>query len=297
MSFFVWYQILTYRNLKDSLCSCLVRLIIACMTTERVTLTVENHVGIVHLNRPEKMNALDPAQFEAILNVADKINGDARIRAVVLAGAGKAFCSGLDVMAAFAATQADAPQDIQARTHGITNLWQQVVWQWHAMQVPVIAAVHGVAFGAGLQMMMGADIRIVAPDTKLSIMELKWGLVPDMSGTLLFRQSVRDDVIRLLTYTHRVFSGTDALGYGFATEVSETPFETAVALATEIASKSPTAVIKAKKLFNAAPYLNEAEAFMAESVAQEALIGGKNQLEAIFAGMQKRPGNFEDYRE
>ncbi|MEM7112131.1 MAG: crotonase/enoyl-CoA hydratase family protein [Chloroflexota bacterium] len=265
--------------------------------TERVTLTVNNHVGIIKFNRPEKMNALDGAQIEAILNVADAVQQDASIRAVVLAGEGRAFCAGIDVGGLADGLSAGEPGYVTTRTHGIANRWQQIAWQWREMQVPVIAAVHGVAFGGGLQIMMGADIRIVAPDTKLSIMEMKWGLIPDMAGTQLFRHSVRDDVLRMLTYTHRIFSGEEALGYGFATQVSETPFEDSLALAQEIASKSPSAVVLAKKVLNAAPYADVAEGFMTESILQEQLLGSKNQLESVFAGMQKRAGNFENYRE
>lgn len=265
--------------------------------TERVTLTVDNHVGIIKFNRPEKMNALDGAQLDAILGVAEAVQNDANIRAVVLAGEGRAFCAGIDVGALAAGVSAGKFESLVPRTHNITNRWQQIVWQWREMQVPVIAAVHGVAFGGGLQIMMGADIRIVAPDTKLSIMEMKWGLIPDMAGTQLFRHTVRDDVIRMLTYTHRVFSGEEALGYGFATQVSETPFADALALAQEIASKSPTAVVLAKKVLNAAPYADEAGGLLTESILQDKLIGSKNQLESVFAGMQKRAGNFESYRE
>lgn len=265
--------------------------------TERVTLSVENHVGIVKFNRPEKMNALDPVQFDAILGMAAKIRDNVDIRAVVLTGEGRAFCAGIDIGSLNSIPNGENGQLLETRTHGIANRFQQSAWQWREMQVPVIAAVHGVAFGGGLQIMMGADIRIVAPDTKLSIMEMKWGLIPDMAGTQLFRHSVRDDVLRMLTYTHRVFSGQEALQYGFATQVSETPFEDAVALATEIASKSPSTVVQAKKLLNAAPYSDPEEGLLLESILQDTLIGSKNQMESIFAGMQKRPGNFDNYRE
>jgi len=264
--------------------------------TERVTLTVDNHVGIIKFNRPDKMNALDQTQVDAILNVAEVVQNDANIRAVVLAGEGRAFCAGIDVTTLGSQVGTDDFAKMEPRTHGIANRWQQIVWQWREMQVPVIAAVQGVAFGGGLQIMMGADIRIVAPDTKLSIMEVKWGLVPDMAGTQLFRHVVRDDVLRMLTYTHRIFSGEEALGYGFATELSQTPFEDALALAQEIASKSPSAVVLSKKLLNAAPYSDEAGGLLTESILQDELIGSKNQLESIFAGMQKRPADFENYR-
>lgn len=265
--------------------------------TERVTLTVDNHVGIIKFNRPDKMNALDTPQVAAILSVAEAVQNNTNIRAVVLTGEGRAFCAGIDVTSLASSLGTGKFEKMTPRTHGIANRWQQIVWQWREMQVPVIAAVHGVAFGGGLQIMMGADIRIVAPDTKLSIMEMKWGLIPDMAGTQLFRHAVRDDVLRLLTYTHRVFSGEEALDYGFATQVSQTPFEDAVTLAQEIASKSPSAVVLAKKILNSAPYSTEAEGLLAESKLQDRLIGSKNQLESVFAGMQKRAGNFENFRE
>ena len=263
---------------------------------ERVTLTIDKHVGIVKFNRPDKMNALDIEQRDAIIKVGQAVEQNPAIRAVVLTGEGRAFCAGIDVASAFASADASVGT-LQDRTHGIANDWQQLAWQWHVMQVPVIAAVHGYAYGGGLQIMMGADIRIVAPDTKLSILEMKWGLIPDMAGTQLFRHSIRDDVLRLLTYTHRVFSGEEALQYGFATQVSETPFEDALALATEIASKSPSTVVQAKKVLNAAPYADPAEGLLLESVLQDTLIGSKNQMESVFAGIQKRPGNFDNYRE
>ena len=263
---------------------------------ERVTLTIDNHVGIVRFNRPDKLNALDLDQRDAILAVGEKIRDNAAIRAVVLAGEGRAFCAGIDVSSAFSA-QGSIDNALEPRTHGMANAWQKIAWQWRELPVPVIAAVHGVAFGGGLQIMMGADIRIIAPDTKLSIMEMKWGIIPDMAGTQLWRHSVRQDVIRMLTYTARIFSGEDALRYGFATELSETPFDDALALAHEIAGKNPEAVVKAKQVLNEAPYLSAENGLIMESVVQDTIIKSKNQLEAVFASMQKREPNFDDYRE
>ncbi len=261
----------------------------------RVTLEKKNHIAIVTFNRPEKLNALDDDQIKAILEIGDTLKQDKSIRAVVLTGAGKAFCAGLDVQAQFSAIGTVAVENVIHRTDGILNDWQKLVWQWHALPVPVIAAVHGYAFGGGLQIMMGCDIRIVAPETKLAILETKWGIVPDMAGTQLFRHSVRADIIKLLTYTHRTFSGKEALEYGFATQLSETPLESAIALAEEIASKSPDAIVQSKKILNAAPYVDAEEGLMQESVAQSKLLKSKNQMEAVMAGIQKRSGNFDDY--
>ncbi|MEA2873239.1 MAG: hypothetical protein QOH67_3215 [Hyphomicrobiales bacterium] len=160
--------------------------------------------------------------------------------------------------------------------------------------MPVVAAVHGVAFGGGFQIMLGADMRYVAPDTQLSIMEIKWGLVPDMAGTQLMRSLARDDVVRELTYTGRVFTGTDALQYGFATRLSDDARRDALETAREIAAKSPDAIRAAKRLLNAAPFAGAADGLIAESVEQQALIGSPNQLEAVQANIGRRAARFAD---
>lgn len=262
---------------------------------ERVKIEIKDHVAIVTFNRPEKMNALDPTQFNAIISAAAEVNDNPSVRVVVLKGEGRAFCAGLDISAM---SSGEAVSDsVIPRTYGIANMWQQAAWAWRSMQVPVIAAAHGVVFGGGLQIMLGADIKFIAPDTKCSIMEMKWGLIPDMAGTQLMRHSVRDDIIRELTYTNRVFSGQEAVEYGFATHVSDDPIADAMKLAVEIAGKSPSAIVKAKKVLNEAPYLNPEEGFMLESVQQDAILKKKNQLEAVYSSMQKRAGNFEDHRD
>ena len=189
----------------------------------RVSINIVNHIADVKLNRPEKMNALDEAMFLAIIEVGEAIKENPNVRCVVLSGEGKAFCAGLDV-ANFNPQQKSGVLTVPLpkRTHGIANIVQQVAWIWRELPVPVIAAVHGVAIGGGLNIMSGADIKFITPDTKLAIMELKWGLIPDMAGSQLWRHTVRDDIIRELTYTHRIFSGEDAVRYGFATHVSLT---------------------------------------------------------------------------
>ena len=185
-------------------------------------------------------------------------------------------------------------RDLKARTHGLANLFQHVAWVWREVPVPVIAAVHGVAFGGGFQIMLGADMRYVAPDTQLSIMEIKWGLVPDMAGTQLMRSLAREDIVRELTYTGRVFSGIEAQQYGFATRVSDDPRRVAFETAREIAAKSPHAIRAAKRLLNGASFSTAAEGLLAELVEQQALIRSPNQLEAVYANMQKRAPRFSD---
>lgn len=261
---------------------------------KRVEITIENHVAVVTLSRPDKMNALDPAMFNAIIEAGETLAKDASVRAVVLTGAGKAFCAGLDLGSL--SPQGVGSTPLADRTHGVANMWQKAAWTWRELPVPVIAAVHGVAFGGGLQIMSGADIKYITASTKLSIMEVKWGIIPDMAGTQLWRHNVREDIIRELTYTHRVFSGEEAVKYGFATHVSENPLEDAMKLATTIASKSPSAIVKAKEMLNDAVYLNVEDGLMSESNLQQEIIGKKNQMEAVFSGMQKRAGNYHDFR-
>ncbi|MBN8758605.1 MULTISPECIES: crotonase/enoyl-CoA hydratase family protein [Variovorax] len=259
--------------------------------------------GVVELqlSRADKMNALDPAMFDALIAAGEALRGDKAVRAVVIAGRGKAFCAGLD-MASFERMQQGAAgvlgegaadTDLLARTHGIANAAQQVAMVWREVPVPVIAAVHGVAFGGGLQVALGADIRIVAPETKLSVMEIKWGLVPDMAGMVLMRELARADVVRELTFTGRVFSGEEALQIGFATRLSADPLAEALQMAHEIAAKSPDAIRAGKRLLNGAASQSAADLLMAESVEQQALIGSPNQVEAVKANIERRAPRFD----
>jgi len=258
--------------------------------------------GVVELQlaRADKMNALDPAMFDALIDAGERLRDDARVRAVVLAGRGKAFCAGLD-MQSFERMQSagsevigrHAVSDLLVRTHGIANAAQQVAMVWREVPVPVIAALHGVAFGGGLQVALGADIRLVAPDTRLSVMEIKWGLVPDMGGMVLMRELARTDVVRELTFTGRIFSGEEAVALGFATRTSADPLADALQMAHEIAQKSPDAIRAGKRLLNAAMAHSAADLLLAESVEQKALIGSANQTEAVRANIERRPPRFE----
>lgn len=260
---------------------------------DRVTVTTENHVAHVLLDRADKMNALDDAMFEAIVAAGHHLHNERGVRAVVLSGAGRSFCAGLD-LASMGQTDRWGEGGLAERTHGNANRAQQAAMVWRKLPMPVIAAVHGVCFGGGLQVASGADVRFIAPDARLAVMEVKWGLVPDMAGYVLWRGNVRDDVLRELTYTHREFSGEEAVRFGFATHVSTDPLADAMKLAQDIASKSPTAVRGAKMLSNRTPDMNVDEVLMAESIAQHELMYSKNQMEAVRAGMEKRPGEFVD---
>ena len=274
------------------------------MSSDRIEWT-RHADGVIELQlaRDYKMNALDPAMFDALIDAGARLKADRTLRAVVLAGRGKAFCAGLDMQsfermgqgaAADVLGAGAAGADLMVRTHGLANAAQQVALVWRELPVPVIAAVHGVAFGGGFQIALGADVRMVAPDTRLSVMEIKWGLVPDMGGMVLMRELARTDVVRELTFTGRIFSGEEALALGFATRLAADPLAEALRLAHEIAAKSPDAIRAAKRLLNASMSLGAAELLLAESREQKALIGSANQTEAVRANIERRAPLFSD---
>src|SRR4051812_13835982 len=274
--------------------------------SDRVVYTVEGGVADVRLNRPDKINALDPAMFAAIVEAGEAIKADRSVRAVVLSGEGRGFCAGLDFGSFNAMADAGreggnggrerpAVADLGERPQGgIANRGQQTAWVWQEIEAPVIAAIHGVALGGGLQIALGADIRIVAPDAKMSVLEIRWGLTPDMTGTQMLPRLVGLDVAKELTFTGRMVSGEEAVRLGLATRVSETPREDALAMAAEIAGKNPNAVAGAKKLLNMAGTVSMAEGFKAEERTIGSLIASPNQVEAVTAFFEKRDPVFED---
>lgn len=257
---------------------------------DTISYELENGIAKVTLNRPDKMNALSLDLFNALIEAGEAIKADKSVRVVVLSGAGKAFCAGLDMELMMAGGAADLTE----RTHGICNLFQQAAWVWHEVPVPVIAAVHGTCLGGGLQLMTGADMRYIHPQTKLSIMEMKWGIVPDMAGTQLWSAYVREDIIRELTYTARTFSGVEANDYGFATRLCDDPLAEALATAEQIANKNPDAIRAAKRLINNQRQPDVVAGILAESVEQAALMGKPNQIEAVTANFEKRAPLFAD---
>lgn len=263
------------------------------MTNDRVTVEISGHVADVRLNRAEKHNGLDGAMFRALHETAVSLRANTDVRAVVLSGEGKSFCAGLDVQDAFtngAFAQADT---LGERLDGEpTNIFQAVAYDWRTIPVPVVAAVHGNCFGGGLQIALGADIRLVAPDAKLSVMEIKWGLVPDMGLTVTLPPLVRQDVAKELTFTGRIFPGTEAVELGVATRVAEDPHAAALALAAEIATKSPDAIRFGKRLLQDAWDGPEDERLLLESRVQRVLIGSPNQIAASTAAMTKQPGEY-----
>ena len=267
------------------------------MTEQRVTVTIIDGVADVRLNRPEKRNALDPAMFAGLVTAGERLKSEPGLRAVVLSGAGPDFCAGLD-FGSFRAmrdgerlsAQADLPPG-----HGPAQATgQRAAYVWTEIPVPVIAAMTGNALGGGLQIALGADIRIVAPDARMSVLEIRWGLVPDMTGTQLLPELVGRDVAKELTFTGRMVTGPEAVALGLATRVDPDPRQAALELARSIAGRSPHAIRAAKRLLDLAGRVDLDTGFSAEQKEIGALIGSPNQAEAVAAEFERRPAAFTD---
>jgi enoyl-CoA hydratase/carnithine racemase len=267
------------------------------VTEDRVTISIEDGIADVRMNRADKRNALDNAMFTSLAAAGDYLKTLSELRAVVLSGDGASFCAGLDFGSFQAMAQGSSGQggsvNAGAMSDGrITHLAQQVCWVWQEVPVPVIAAVHGHALGGGMQIALGADIRIVHPDTQLSVREVHWGLIPDMTGTLMLSRLVRPDIVKDLVFSARVFSGAEGFELGVVTRLSKTPQADAMDLAQEIAGRSPDAVRGAKKLINLMANDGAAQQFAAEREVIGKLIGGANQVEAVMSHFEKRPPKF-----
>ena len=278
---------------------------------ERVTISVVDGIADVKMNRADKRNALDNAMFTSLNAAGEYLKKLDGLRVVVLSGDGASFCAGLDFSSfaqmAEAGAKANATDNNADKKTGeksdmnagtmvdgrITHMAQQVCWVWQEVPVPVIAAVHGHALGGGIQIALGADIRIVHPETQLSVREVHWGLIPDMTGTLMLSRLVRPDIVKNLVFTARVFSGHEAHEMGIATQLSQNVHADAMTMAREIAGRSPEAVRGAKKLINLLANSGAAEQFAAERATIGQLIGTANQAEAVMSHFEKRPPNFE----
>ena len=252
-------------------------------------------VADVRLNRPEKLNALDAAMFEGLVETGRRLAADTSVRAVVLSGEGRGFCAGLDFVSFMAmGGGGGGPRLLAREPDSPVNAAQRAAWIWAEVPVPVIAAIHGVAFGGGLQIALAADLRFVTPEAQLSVMEIRWGLIPDMTGTQTLRHLVRLDVAKELTFSGRIVTGHEAVALGLATRVEASPRDAALALAREIAQRSPDAIRAGKKLLNASVTAGVEDGMRLEEQLQRALIGSPNQLEAVQANMERRPPRFTD---
>ncbi len=262
------------------------------MVSERVRVTIEGHVATVGLSRPDKHNALDLEMFEAIIAAIEQLRATAAIRAVILHGHGASFCSGLDLAGAAAALGSETT--LARLREPPPTFFQQVSCGWAQLPVPVIAAIHGACFGGGLQIALGADIRIAAPDARLSIMEVRLGLIPDMGITRALPRLVGIDLAKELTFTGRVVSGEEAGRLGLVTRVADEPLAAARELADEIAARSPDAVRAAKRLYDEAWSGPAQQTLALEAELQLRLIGSRNQLTAAAASFGDIAPEFVD---
>lgn len=266
-----------------------------------VNVDIANHIAHVHLNRPDKYNALNPEMFQAIIQAGEKVRGDRAVRAVILSGEGPGFCAGLDFEGFVKMESGEIWQEdkigrllLQRSSDGIANYAQLVAYIWKQQAVPVIAAIHGVAFGGGLQIALGADIRLAAADTRFSIMEIKWGIIPDMSATQTLRDLVRMDIAKELAFTGRIIGAPEAAQLGLITRICDDPMMDAQTLAEEIAGKSPDAVAACKYLFETAWHSSTAEGLKLEETLQKSLISSPNQAEAVKANFENRQPIFKE---
>src|SRR5579864_7145503 len=270
-------------------------------SAERVTVTLDGGVADVRLNRPDKRNAIDPAMFAALVRTGERLKTEPGLRAVVLSGEGQDFCAGLD-FGSFQAMRdgqrlsdgAGAFADLPPAHGPAQATGQRAAYVWAELPIPVIAAVTGNALGGGLQIALGADIRIVAPDARLSVLEIRWGLVPDMTGTQLLPELVGRDVAKELTFTGRIVSGAEAVALGLATRVDPDPRTAALEMARSVAGRSPHAIRAAKRLLDLAGRVDLETGFAAEQQEIGALIGSPNQAEAVAAEFGQRPPRFTD---
>ncbi|MEM9290015.1 MAG: crotonase/enoyl-CoA hydratase family protein [Pseudomonadota bacterium] len=259
----------------------------------RVSVEIKDYIAHVTLTRADKHNGVDDDMLNAVVEAGEGLM-ESDARAVVLSGEGKSFCAGLDVMSFAKLAASDPDKLLMPRSHDNANLFQAFAMVWRRLPMPVIVAIHGACYGAGFQLALGADIRIAAADAKLSVMEMKWGLIPDMGGMVLLPSLVRSDVMRKLTYTAGPVSGEEAAGLGLVTELADDPLLRAQELAGEIAGKSPTAIRAAKRLMTLAESgAGEDEVLLAESREQAGLIGKPHQMEVISANMAKRAPVFK----
>ena len=262
--------------------------------SEPVQVSITDHIAQVTMNRPDKANAVNLAMFDALSEAGRELAENRAIRVVVLTGAGDNFCAGIDV-----SLLQDEEFEIDAKAlsplpDSPANRFQAAAYAWRQLPVPVICAIRGVAFGAGFQIAMGADLRYARPDSSLSIMEVKWGLIPDMAITTTLRDVLALDRAKEMAWSGRVVSGEEASQIGLVTALHDDPLGAALETAQAICVKSPDAIRSMKRLFNTAWRLSDPEALALEAELQLGVMGKKNQLEAVMANMQKRSPEFDD---
>jgi len=263
------------------------------MSEDRVLIDVQDGVADVRMVRADKHNALDWPMFLALDAATDELAERDDVRCVVLSGEGPSFCSGLD-FPSFMTGDVGVDEMISDMPGEVANIAQRVAYDWQRLPMPVVAAIHGNCLGGGAQIALGADIRISAKELKLCVMEIKYGLIPDMGITQVLPALVGLDVAKEIVFTGRMIGADEALDLGLVTRLSEDQLAEAKALAAEIASKSPHAIRSGKRLLNEAYTGRSEDALKLEAELQRALIGSPNQIAAVTAAMTKEPAKFED---
>lgn len=261
--------------------------------SNRVDIRIDNHVAEVMLNRPDKFNAVDFDMFHALDEAARSLEAESSVRAVVLHGSGENFCSGLDIAAMQGVEDLGAAL-LEPVAGSAANIFQRAAYAWRELPVPVVCALHGVVYGAGFQIALGADLRYAAPGARFSIMESKWGLIPDMAITTTLRDILPPDRVKELAWTARVFDAAEALERGIVTAIEEDPLAAARKMARAICGRSPDAVRGIKCLVNEAWQRSENEALALEAQLQLRVLGAPNQVEAVRANLEKRDPGFLD---
>lgn len=259
---------------------------------DRIELEIDQHVAVVRFNRPEKMNALDMVTFSAILEAQETISADPDIRAVVLSARGEHFCAGLDVQAVM--SDPSAIETLLSKSPDKSwagNYVQQAAIGWQQLEVPVVAALNGYVFGGGLQIAAGADFRIAHPQSQWSIMEIRWGIIPDMGISVTAAGTCNPDQLKLMAMTGQRISGEEAYNSGLVTQLASHPESAAIEIARTIASNNPDAVKAVKTLFNT-DHATAEDSLQQEENLQKTLLFSANQLEAVQANIQKRTPEF-----
>lgn len=260
---------------------------------DRVDIRIDDHIAEVALSRPQKMNALDMDMFHALDEAARSLNRAASVRAIILHGAGDNFCAGIDLNIFQSGADIGAVM-LKPVADSPANIFQRAAYAWRELPVPVICALRGVTFGGGFQIAMGADLRYAAPGAQFSVMESKWGLIPDMAISTTLRNIVPPDRVKELAWTARVFDAEEALQMGVVTAIEDDPLDAARRMAAVIRERSPDAIKGVKSLVNEAWQLSETEALALEAQLQLRLLGARNQAEAVRANLEKRAPAFED---
>ncbi len=259
---------------------------------DRVSVNIDQHVAVVTLDRADKFNAVDIGMFDGLIAAGKSLAGNPDVRAVVLHGAGEHFCAGIDLGIFQAGDSVLGPELMSPMAGSDANYFQRAAIIWRELDVPVIAALHGICYGAGLQIALGADLRIASPATQLSVMEVKWGIVPDMGMTVTARGLVRPDQLKELALSGRVIDGREAERLGLVTRLADAPLEVATELARGIAARSPDATAGVKLLLDKGVEAAPAAALALEAKTQLSVMGKPNQLEAVTANLEKRAPDF-----